>query len=546
MKRDRVIAFLLIVAMVGTLIGCSTSNSEDGKKVEEARLTTGKYDPPITLTTVQKKPPTLKYADGDSIDNNPWTRAYEEEYGIKIKTLWSFSTTEEAQWQQKTNLMIASGDLPDFFLATPEQFKQLLDADLLADLTKEYNNAPKRVRDTLVEGGELPIKSATKNGKLMAIPFTTVVKEGSHMIWIRTDWLKKLNLPEPKTMSDVLAISEAFTTKDPDGNGKNDTFGITLDKDFRVMKGFLNGYHAYLDIWVKNSSNQLVFSSVQPEMKKALGVLSEMFKKGQIDPEFGSKAYAKASESLVNGKIGILFNSFGAALSPLQSGIDIDPRMEWKAFPIVSVDSTPAKNQNALGVNGYWVVKKGVKNADAVFKMIDFWIKTFYENKDMDTYYKYVNIKDTNIEASYMNVAAIYKPFKNTDQHLKVIKAAKDGDVSALTGDDKGVLERVKQFQAGNRTMWAWQAIYGEGGSLSVSDYYRKKELYEPDQFISAPLPVMAQKGAALAKLENEVFTKIILGQVGIDEFDKFVEEWKKTGGTEITAEVNEWYKQNK
>jgi len=27
-----------------------------------------------------------------------------------------------------------------------------------------------------------------------------------------------------------------------------------------------------------------------------------------------------------------------------------------------------------------------------------------------------------------------------------------------------------------------------------------------------------------------------------VDDFDKFVEDFYKLGGTEITAEVNEWY----
>lgn len=33
---------------------------------------------------------------------------------------------------------------------------------------------------------------------------------------------------------------------------------------------------------------------------------------------------------------------------------------------------------------------------------------------------------------------------------------------------------------------------------------------------------------------------KIITGKVGIDAFDSFVEEWKASGGDEITKEVQE------
>ena len=50
----------------------------------------------------------------------------------------------------------------------------------------------------------------------------------------------------------------------------------------------------------------------------------------------------------------------------------------------------------------------------------------------------------------------------------------------------------------------------------------------------------MDSKWANLKKLEEETFAKIITGKVGIDAFDSFVEEWKASGGDEITKEVQE------
>ena len=50
----------------------------------------------------------------------------------------------------------------------------------------------------------------------------------------------------------------------------------------------------------------------------------------------------------------------------------------------------------------------------------------------------------------------------------------------------------------------------------------------------------METKWANLKKLEEETFAKIITGKVGIDAFDSFVEEWKASGGDEITKEVQE------
>ncbi len=39
---------------------------------------------------------------------------------------------------------------------------------------------------------------------------------------------------------------------------------------------------------------------------------------------------------------------------------------------------------------------------------------------------------------------------------------------------------------------------------------------------------------------------KIVMGKVPVDEFDKFVAQWKQLGGEQITKEVNEWYNAKK
>jgi putative aldouronate transport system substrate-binding protein len=66
------------------------------------------------------------------------------------------------------------------------------------------------------------------------------------------------------------------------------------------------------------------------------------------------------------------------------------------------------------------------------------------------------------------------------------------------------------------------------------------------DQYFGVPTPGMGKYKADLNKTEIETFTKIIVGQLPIDAFDDYIENWKKRGGDEITKEVNEWYAANK
>ena len=43
-----------------------------------------------------------------------------------------------------------------------------------------------------------------------------------------------------------------------------------------------------------------------------------------------------------------------------------------------------------------------------------------------------------------------------------------------------------------------------------------------------------------LKKMEEETFSKIVMGKADISEFDTFVENWKSQGGDQILTEINE------
>lgn len=519
--------------------GTPTASQASQPAESETASTEGKYDPPITLTTVRTNVEAVKFPDGDSFDNNAWTRAYEEEYGIKVKTLWA---VDWSQWEQKINLTVASGEIPDFFKVNSIMFKQLAEADMIADLTEVYANAPERVKNLLTEENPHALAAASIDGKLMALPLANSNREGSSMVYVRTDWLEALNLPEPKTMDDLFKISEAFVTQDPDKNGKPDTYGFAVDKDFQLLQGYFNSFHAYPSLYMKDKDGNLTSGAIQPEMKNALAKLQEMFKAKQIDPEFGAKDITKVFEMVANGKIGILYFPFYGPLYPLQAGKDKDPKMEWKAFPLLSVDSNPAKPSVPVSVENFWVVRKGVEHPEAVIKMLDFWVKTFYENKSDEIYHKFNAEEDGNQVWNFNSIAG-FKAFKNIEESLRIIDALDTKDTSNLGPEDKGVYEKIMKFQSGDLTNWGWNVIFSKGGSMSVSNYYRTNDLYQLDEFTTSPFESQIQKAPALTKLQSETFTKIILGQLPVDAFDNFTKQWFDLGGNEILADVNKWYK---
>ncbi|MFD0961102.1 extracellular solute-binding protein [Paenibacillus chungangensis] len=515
----------------------STSPADTNKKLVE-------------LTTVRGNPSDVKWDPGESMDKNAVYDAYEKDLGIRIKNLW---VADSKQMEQKLNLMIASGDIPDFFQVNQMQLQQLIEADMIMDITSVFEQyASADTKEWYSKDGGNQIQSAKAEGKLMAIPLSDSPYNSSAYIWIRKDWLEKLNLSAPKTMQDVLNISEQFTKQDPGGTGKS--YGITLQKDLfgaYGLTGFFNGYHAYPGSWKKDAEGKLVYGSIQPEMKTALQQLQIMYKTGQIDPEFGTKDHDKVNELVAGNKIGMAFGDFWLSAWPLESAAIKDGKMvqDWEVYPLASIDSMPAKTQVGLGVNGYVVISKDCKNPEAVFQLLNQWIKLqSSQEKEDKVYFFGKDLKDKGNLYFKINPIIMFPQDGNVQAGEILPKAIEANDPGLLNNnqDMLGRYDAIQKYKQGDMTGWVNWLIAKPGGSLAIMNQYLKEDRYQMNQYFGPPTVTMQEKKTILDTKEKEIFTKIIMNQVSIDEFDKFVADWKSLGGDKITKEVNDWYEKQK
>ncbi|MCD9021722.1 extracellular solute-binding protein [Cohnella silvisoli] len=535
-------------ATSGSVSSSASTSSSPEKSEDSEKSPMAKYDPPITLTSVRADLGTnYKYDEGETIDNNVWTKTYEEDLGIKIKYNW---VVPGDQYAQKFGVAIASNDLPDVFDVDMKNLKLLIDNDVIADLTSVYDQYATPLTKSVIEGdGGLMLGTARFDGKLMAIPETQSMLDNIEMIWIRNDWLKKLNLPTPKTMDELVKTAEAFVSQDPDGNGKADTLGFAINKD--AVSGGVTGwadiapifyaYHAYPGGWIKDASGNLVFGTIQPEVKTALAALQDMYSKNLIDREFGVKDGTKVAESTTAGKIGIAYGAMWNSIWPLNSSKenDKDPG-DWIPIPLVSSDDKPVLSLVSSPVGGYHVVNKNFEHPEALIKIVNEWVeKTVGPNADNNKYGTTLEGK----EVFKMSLFRVWKPKQNLESYQAVQAAFQSKDPSQLNTTDKSNYDKTLAYQGGDLKSWGYAAVFGPGGSQSLLEQIDKNNQWVFNEYYGAPTQTQSDKGATLAKIQNETFLKIIMGKAPIDEFDKFVDQWKKLGGDQITKEVNDWYK---
>lgn len=73
------------------------------------------------------------------------------------------------------------------------------------------------------------------DGEHYGIPYS----RQAQTLMIRKDWLRKLGLKAPTTWAEMLAVAKAFADRDPDGDGRKDTYGMVVPGSAQ------NGYAAW-------------------------------------------------------------------------------------------------------------------------------------------------------------------------------------------------------------------------------------------------------------------------------------------------------------
>lgn len=554
MKKNIMFKTVIVSLCLITLTGCM-SKASNKKDVNEEKSVAepgpfGKYEPPINVSFVRAvdddmSTNILPKTPGETVESNRWLDAYRDDLGINITYDWTVKGgyTEDT-YKQKMNLTLSSGDLPDVIKVDAITLKQLAESGEIEDLSDVWEEyASDFAKETYAGEGDSVLNSAKIDGRLMAIPEMDSSLESAQYVWIRQDWLDNLGLEGPKTMQDLLKISEAFTNKDPDNNGEDDTYGLVLTKDFYSgwggSEGFFAGYHAYPNMWI-DKDGKLEYGSVQPEVKTALSAFAQMYQNGEIDKEFGIKEGSIVAELVAAGKAGINFGEQWNPMYPLISNYNNDENADWVSYPLVSIDAEQAKVPLKFRTQLYYAVRKGFDYPEVPVKMVNKFLETNW-GEDSDFGYYYMPQEIENVGVWKFSPVTPHQATKNLDVYNAIDEARKNGTQAELEGEAKVVNENVENFLAGDKLQWGWEKIYGVNGAFKIMQEYKANDLLLYDSFVGSPTKTMIDKRATLEKMEKEVFIKIIMGEAPIDDFDKFVEDYYTLGGEQITKEVNDW-----
>jgi putative aldouronate transport system substrate-binding protein len=473
LKAKQWIASSAVICLAATsLAGCTDSASNNQAKSGDPAAVSTAGDGPLTpfpqevaINVMREFNPNIWFAQGENLEDNVLTRFYKEKLNIKYNIKWKL---ERGQAKQQLDLAIASNDLPDIFEANAVQIYLMALAGQIQPLDKVYENyASDNVKKELEVNGKMNFAPTTINGKLYGIPSPEDFSLTVPLLWVRKDWYEKLGIDfkAPKSMDEVTALATAFMTKDPDGNGKDDTFGLAMDNLMDItLRGIGHSMGQHINMYTENKDKKLDYTDIQPSMKPLLKKMNEMYKSGLLDKEFPIKDTNKMNESIAAGKVGIAFGFFGIGRGALTQSKQNDPKAEWVGLPIPP-NPQGGYTVGAKGATPRWlVVKEGFKYPEAAIKGQNLWHELW--QGDLAEYYHGLNLKE------YAKAGEDFKlyppfwfdpPFKNLRQGEVFPKAWETKDRASIKSPEtrKQYDRSIEYFEKGNKTLYTgWSNMF--------------------------------------------------------------------------------------
>ncbi|OPH58385.1 hypothetical protein BC351_23820 [Paenibacillus ferrarius] len=455
-------------------------------------------------------------------DDGPVVTEIEKRTNTNIHLEW----VPNSSYPDKFNITLASGKLPHIIYVPDVKnpsFVNAVKSGAFWEVGKYMKDFP-----TLSQANQVILNNSSVDGKNYGIYRGRAL--GRNGINYRKDWLEAVGMQPPKTIDDFYNMLKAFKEKDPDKNGKDDTYGMVMVKwtgqwasSFDIIKLWFGSPNKWGVI-----GDKLVPEHQTPEYLEALKFMKKLYDEKLINQDFAVFDSAKWNDPVVNNQAGVIIDVTDNA-ARLDDKIHQVLAKEGKDKPDVHyidnmIGVTGKNGLKALPTSGFAgllaIPKSSVKTEEElkrVLKMLDqmnepelttlagYGIEGKHYTKDGDAV---VASKDTALLESEVEGLNQMLPFIPEDRGLKVKQ-------TPLRLQTAKIQKEAEQFVVANPA--------------------------EP--FISS---VYSQKGQQLDNVINDARIKFIVGQSDEAALLAAFETWKKSGGDDLVKEMNELYAASK
>lgn len=227
-------------------------------------------------------------------------------------------------YKNQINIRMAGGDYPDLLQLDRPLLKEYANKGLLLDLNPYLED----LQPTIDFIGEDSVLKGIVDEGLYAIAKAPQIPYNTY--WVRVDWLEALNLEIPSSLDELFEVAKAFTFNDPDGNGRDDTYGIT-GIGIGAFEPIFGAYGVASPGGFYLEDGNLVNSYFAPRMKDALGFISELIESGVVEPEIITNTGLQHQQKAFQGQAGIVYIDWPNMTKPefVEQMIAVNSDAKW-------------------------------------------------------------------------------------------------------------------------------------------------------------------------------------------------------------------------
>jgi putative aldouronate transport system substrate-binding protein len=400
LKRRFTMLFSIVLILAVLISACgapqdpSASSGSEAAPVESAVAVAPAGEFPIVAEPITIRAflcPTSMVRD---YKDNEFTRWVEELTNITLE----FDIPPMAEAQQKLNLMLASGDLPEVIIGCNirlDQMQILAEQGLVLALDEYIDEYSTEFIKVYSEYPQVKDLITLLDGKVYGLPHVNDCYHCSmsQKMWVYKPWLDALGLEIPTTTDEFYEMLKAFKEQDPNGNGIADEIPLSGTREVNggwrsPIDSFIMNSFVYNDRVTSNGAGTgagghlmledgvVKVSFTEPGWQEGLRYLNKLYSEGLIDPQAFTNDSNQIRQLGENPDVPIL-GAVGAGWYGVftQNG---GPSGRWQEYvPIAPLTGPSGMRQTPLtpyqptGGQAAFVITSSAQNPEAAFRLAD-------------------------------------------------------------------------------------------------------------------------------------------------------------------------------
>lgn len=511
-------------AMVLSLAACgggsSSSNNGGGEtqKAGNSAAATTDGKPTITFMATSFYGTDLKNEHSDEV-----IKKYEEYTNTHVEWQWEANDT----YTEKLGLTLMDKDnMPMILTASGNLTANVVDAARkgafwdLAPFLQDSASYP-----NLSKANPNVLKALTVDGKVIGIYRARAI--GRFGFSYRQDWAEAVGITKaPETVEEVYDMMYKFTYEDPDGNGKDDTYGLEMTK-YTGPLDIIQTWFGCGNEWVEQDG-KLVPVHQTAEFMEALKWMRKIYEDGLIRKDWATVDSGTFSDSCKKGESGCFIDVMDGGKRIWSYFIKNDVKSVVDPSKNASMNLVGPVNGKTLatsGFNGYYMITKaGAKTEEDVKNCLHFLDKMCDDE---------------------MLVLADYGLEGITYDLNEAGKVVKRGELEPQQAPSSGLNQSlcyIPNLAATN------PELEKDEPSLAQDAVYAKNEQYavfNPALGYLANSEVNAEVGTDIEQIIDDARTQYICGQIDDAGFEAAAQQWLDRGGDRLIEEINKLYQED-